>query len=325
MAVEQQIEYAIVGGGISGLTLAIALLERGLSVHIYEQAKEFGEIGAGVSFTPNSVQAMKLCHPGIYDAFEKVCTRNLWPSKQGVWFDFYDGLDTDKNASSVFSIRNDLGQNAVHRANFLDELVKLMPEGKASFGKRLDDIIQNEDGRYTLKFLDGSSAIADAVLGCDGIKSKAREIMFGSDHPCVVPSYTFKNAYRAMLPMETAIAAIGKEKAENACMHLGRGAHLLTFPVRHGQMMNVVGFCGTDQPWKDMRKLTAPATREDALRDFAGFGPVVTSLLQLAEPTLEIVSCFLLCIACNSRQQQTALTQSSGVSLIWASTRLHRM
>lgn len=89
--------------------------------------------------------------------------------------------------------------------------------------------------------------------------------------------------------------------------------------------MNVVGFCGTDQPWKDMRKLTAPATREDALRDFAGFGPVVTGLLQLAEPTLEIVSCFLLCIAWKSRQQQTTLTQSSGVSLIWVSAHLHRM
>lgn len=223
MAAKKQIEYAIVGGGISGLTLAIALLERGLSVHIYEQAKQFGEIGAGVSFTPNSLQAMRICHTGIFDAFDKVCTRNQWPSKRDVWFDFYDGLATDENAKAVFTIRNRQGQNAVHRANFLDELVKLMPEGKASFGKRLDDIQKNDDGRYTLKFLDGSSAIADAVLGCDGIKSKTREILFGADHPCVVPSYTFKYAYRAMLPMEKAIAAVGKEKAENACMHVSRG------------------------------------------------------------------------------------------------------
>lgn len=213
-------EYAVVGGGIAGLTLAIALLNRGLSVHIYEQAKQFGEIGAGVSFTPNAIQAMKLCHQGIHDAFEKVCTRNTWPSKQDVWFDYYDGLSPDPDAKSLFSIRNALGQNAVHRANFLDELVQLLPEGVASFGKRLDDIERTNDGRYELRFADGSQAVADAVLGCDGIKSMTRQVMFGRDHPCATPTYTYQYAYRAMLPMEVAIKAVGKERAENSCMHV---------------------------------------------------------------------------------------------------------
>lgn len=62
------LEIAVIGGGIAGLTLAIALHARDVAVTVYEQAPKFGEIGAGVSFTPNALQAMKICHPGVYDA-----------------------------------------------------------------------------------------------------------------------------------------------------------------------------------------------------------------------------------------------------------------
>lgn len=54
-------------------------------------------------------------------------------------------------------------------------------------------------------------------------------------------------------------------------------------------MMNVVAFCTSDKPWKDTTKLTVSSTRDDVLRDFDSFGPVVKSLLQLAEPTLDTV------------------------------------
>lgn len=52
---------AIIGGGITGLTLAIALCKRGISCTIYEQAAAFGEIGAGVGVHPNAVRAMRIC------------------------------------------------------------------------------------------------------------------------------------------------------------------------------------------------------------------------------------------------------------------------
>lgn len=71
---------------------------------------------------------------------------------------------------------------------------------------------------------------------------------------------------------------------------MGKGNHVLTFPVNHGQTMNVVAFHTSDKPWVDTSKLTAPATRQDALRDFDGFGHTVTKLLSLAQEQLEIVS-----------------------------------
>lgn len=218
MASGEKLHYAVIGGGISGLTLAIALHHRGIPVTLYEQALQFGEIGAGVSFTPNALQAMKICHNGIYEAFERVCTRNLWPSKQKVWFDYYDAI-RDKHA---FSITNDLGQNGVHRAQYLDELVKLLPGDAVSFGKKLRHIEEDDQGKLTLLFEDGTSETTDCVLACDGIKSQVRRIMFGDSHPCAAPSYTHKYAYRALVPMEEAIAAIGKEKAQNACMHVSQ-------------------------------------------------------------------------------------------------------
>lgn len=71
---------------------------------------------------------------------------------------------------------------------------------------------------------------------------------------------------------------------------MGHGGHVLTFPVNHGKMVNVVAFHTTDTDWADPTKLTAPASRADALSDFAGFGDTVTKLLQLAESKLDTVS-----------------------------------
>ncbi|KAJ0426555.1 hypothetical protein BJY00DRAFT_91792 [Aspergillus carlsbadensis] len=293
---------AVVGGGIAGLSLAIALHHRGIPVTIYEQATAFSEVGAGVSFGPNAVEAMKLCHSGIYDAFAKVYTTNLWPSKQKVWFDYLDGhtnsesaynTGTDKRTQEIaFTITNSLGQTGVHRAHFLDELVKLIPEGVAQFQKRLEGIEErSSDGKLVLKFADGTMGEADVIIGCDGIKSRVRQILVG-DHPSAIPSFTYKYAYRGLVPMDKAIEAIGEELASNSCMHMGPNNHMLTFPVNQGKTLNIVAFHTTPETWKEYPHLTRDGTREEALRDFAGYGPNVTKLLELCEPKLSIWAIF---------------------------------
>ncbi|POR34381.1 hypothetical protein TPAR_05448 [Tolypocladium paradoxum] len=288
MSSTKNFSVAIVGGGIAGLTLAIALHHRGIPVMVYERAARFGEIGAGVSFTPNAVRAMQCCHPGIHDAFERACTRNGWPSKQDVWFDFVDGTDS----VTRFSIRSSLGQNGVHRAHFLDHLVKLLPSDKAVFGKCLEEISDNSEGKVVMKFRDGTVAYADVVVGCDGIKSRVRQHVVGPGHPSAFPSYTHKYAYRAMVPMEKAIQAIGEEKARNACMHMGHGGHVLTFPVDHGKRLNIVAFHTSSADWDDYERTTKIASREDAFRDFSSFGSDIGSLLKLVDPQLSVWAIF---------------------------------
>lgn len=296
MGDNEKIDVAIIGGGIAGLSLAIALHHRNVNVKIYEQAPKFGEIGAGVSFGPNAVQAMKKCHDGIYEAFEKVVTKNSWPSKRNVWFDYLDGYDKTLGKAghqeAAFTISNSVGQSGVHRARFLEEMVKLLPQDKAAFGKRLRNITDRDDGKLVMQFEDDTQAEADAVIGCDGIKSRVRQIMFGEKHPCAFPSYTHKYAYRGLVPMEQAVEAIGEERAKNACMHMGPGSHVLTFPVNHGQILNIVAFHTNHDDWPDYSRLTRPAKREDALKDFAGYGPNVLALLKLTKPDLDVWAIF---------------------------------
>ncbi|OJK02263.1 hypothetical protein ASPACDRAFT_1854241 [Aspergillus aculeatus ATCC 16872] len=302
-APKKNFHVAIVGGGIAGVTLAIALHHRNISVTIYEQAHAFSEVGAGVSFSPNAVQAMKFCHDGIYSAFEKVCTRNLWPSKQKVWFDYLDGYNYSKGADETgadqrrqdieFTISNSLGQNGVHRAHFLDELIKLVPQEICRFKRRLEDIHERlRDGKLILKFADGSEEEADVVIGCDGIKSQVRQIIVGADHPSAKPSYTHKYAYRGLVPMEKAVEAIGEELASNSCMHMGPGGHMLTFPVNGGKTLNIVAFHTNPADWAEYPQLTRKGTREEALKDFEGFGPNVINLLKLTESDLSVWAIF---------------------------------
>lgn len=225
MTSSKDFTVAIVGGGIAGLTLAIALQARNINVTVYERAAAFGEIGAGVSFTPNAVDAMKVCHSGVFEAFEKVCTRVTSPQKRadGVFFDYVKGYDPTLSPGErpkiEFTIKSAYGQNAVHRAHFLDEMVKLLPKDIARFGKGLVSVSQ-EGEKAVMKFEDGSSASADVVIGCDGIKSRVRRSMFGENAPCAFPSYTHKYAYRGLIPIEKAIAALGDDFGANAFMHV---------------------------------------------------------------------------------------------------------
>lgn len=171
-------------------------------------------------------------------------------------------------------------------------MVKLVPEDIARFGKRLRSINEGSGGKLVMHFEDGSEAQADAVIGSDGIKSTVRKVMFGVDHPCAHPSYTHKYAYRGLVPMEQAVEAIGEERAKNSCMHMGPGGHVLTFPVNHGQILNIVAFHTNKDDWPDYQRLTRPVKREDALSDFSGYGPNVIQLLKLTKPDLDCWAIF---------------------------------
>ena len=77
----------------------------------------------------------------------------------------------------LFSLENDYGANSVHRANFLDEMTKLVPEGVTHFKKHLDTIEQAAgEEKMKLRFHDGTTAEADAVSICDpDITCKSKE------------------------------------------------------------------------------------------------------------------------------------------------------
>ncbi|ORY59170.1 salicylate 1-monooxygenase sala [Pseudomassariella vexata] len=282
-------EIAIIGGGIAGATLAIAFLKRSIPFTLYEQGHAFSEIGAGVALSPNAVHAMKLCDPAVHAAFQKVATKNGWESKRNTYFDILDGTSmVEKDLKELFTLANSQGQNAVHRAYFMDELSKQIPEQMCRFRKRLQSVDKDQEtGKLTMRFTDGSSAQADAVIGCDGIKSRTRALVVGEDHPGMRAQYTHKYAYRGVIPMEKAVEALGEERAVNGCLWLGPDAHMLSYPINGGKTFNMFGAVTDPGDWPSMDTLTAPATKEQALKDYEKFGPAIKKQIQLCEDNLE--------------------------------------
>lgn len=245
----KRFSIAIIGGGISGLVLAVGLQRKNIPITLYEAAANFGEIGAGVSFGPNAVDAMTLIDPAIKEGFDNRATYNQWESSRRSWFDFRVGDDRwkKKNCDSVeqlgpggwfYQLANSTGQSSVHRAHFLDEMVKLLEGDVARFGKRLTDFDHLENGDVRLKFQDGTKAVHDAVIGCDGIKSKMREVLLGSEHPSTRAVFSGKYAYRGLIPMDRAVELLGDELARNSQMYNGYHGHVLTFPIEKGKTMN---------------------------------------------------------------------------------------
>lgn len=251
MTTTKAFSIAIVGGGISGLTLAIGLHKQNVPFTIYESAHKFGEIGAGVGFGPNTVRAMELISPEIVEGYKR-CVTHGWDKKN--WFTVRvgderkagpDGVLKHKKKEGlkvgdpIFEIRytNDGLAGGVHRAHFLDELLKLIPESTSKLGKRLVDITSATDGSQdvVLHFADGTTAQHSAVVGCDGIKSKSREILLGPGYKAV---FSGKYAYRGLIPMDKAVKMLGEEVAQNAQMYMGYHGHLLTFPIEKGKTMN---------------------------------------------------------------------------------------
>lgn len=162
-----QLRVAIVGGGIVGVAAALGLLRRNMTVRLYEQAGNFREIGAGVAFTTNAQTCMALLSPDILAAMKAVSTKNESP-----YYTYVDGYrrgpdqtDDDDDLSETLLYRlhaGTTGFDACHRAHFLDEMVKHIPDDVVQFRKRFDTYVYDEEHEeYTLRFEDGSTATAD--------------------------------------------------------------------------------------------------------------------------------------------------------------------
>ncbi|EKG11421.1 Monooxygenase FAD-binding protein [Macrophomina phaseolina MS6] len=286
---EAPFHVAIVGGGITGLSLALGLLTRGIKFTIYERARGFGEIGAGIGFTPNAERAMQLLDPRIHAAFRKVGAKNTED-----YFNYVDGYHYDpsnpEHEETILRLYlGERGFEGCRRSDFLDELIQHIPEENVQFRKELVEVTERSgDGRLLLSFQDSTSAEADVVIGCDGIKSKLRRIMIGDSHPAAHPSYSHKYAIRGIVPMEKARAALGLWRTSNRVMHCGPRAHALTFPVAADTLLNVVAFVTDPNEWQTADgKMTAPAAKSEATQGFAQFSPVVRAIMDLLPEQLD--------------------------------------
>ncbi|KAL8279600.1 hypothetical protein RQP46_007913 [Phenoliferia psychrophenolica] len=292
------LRVAVVGGGIAGLSAALGFVAAqkagaNVRVHIYESAHKFGEIGAGVAFGPNAQRALKLM--GAESALIEAA--GVDKDDETVWFDFQVSEASHPHAGEhIYTIKSrtvpglDVGVNVnVHRADFLDQLVKRLPDGLATFGHRCTSYTPHDNG-VTLQFATNppTSAEADVIVASDGIKSQLRQHLFsrlGLDHESQVARYSQWIAWRGLIPRSKFEEAMGKG-AKAKMMHCGQGRHILTFPVRAGELINIVAFV-RDPDHLKLGDHTGPWAEErpsaELLDDFASFTPECKAMLQAIE------------------------------------------
>jgi salicylate hydroxylase len=196
---------------------------------------------------------MKKISPSIFEAFDTCCTANQSPSHRNSWFTIRAGDERKADANGFVKPGKKVGDGlydvtfdtepvggGVYRAHFLDELIKAVPEGVAHFGKKFKELKHVDDGSGDVicVFEDGTEARHNAVIGCDGIKSKTRRSLLGDDDPAAKAVFSGKYAYRGLIPIEEATKLLGEEVAGNSSFFYGYHGHLLTFPIEQGKIMN---------------------------------------------------------------------------------------
>jgi len=288
---QHRMRIAIVGGGIAGTALALGLSRKvGIQVKLFETAPAFGEIGAGVSFGANAVQAIRQL--GIGDEYGEIADSTAAPW-QDVWFEWRHAHDASLIGTSVAP---GIGQSSVHRADFIDLLAKRLPYGVALLGKQVLGF-EEHGSEVALKFADGSSHLFDVVIAADGIKSVLRNsVLTAAGHAGVQPRFTGTSAYRGLVETATLrevyrAASLDDHLLNVPQMFLAQDAHVLTFPVKKGRLINIVAFVSdrrvANPVWPNNAPWVRTASREEMLASFTGAGPQVKTLLHcIKAPTL---------------------------------------
>jgi salicylate hydroxylase len=264
--VTTQLKVAIVGGGIGGLFAANALIAHGIDVSVYEQASALGEVGAGVFVTPNAVRHLQ--RVGLGPAVER------WGARVGTGSHY---LRHDGTPIAPVQVTDASGWNAVfgmHRADFVDLLAAALPADVVHTGHRAVGFEQSA-GAARLTFANGASAGADVVVAADGIHS----VLQAHVVPPSKPVFHGKISYRGLVPH----ARIPDWPMDRWLMWAGPSKHFLVFPVRHGTMVNYVGFVPTDEEMKESWSAPGdPLVLRDA---FTGWDPRIGGLLAQVDRT----------------------------------------
>jgi 2-polyprenyl-6-methoxyphenol hydroxylase-like FAD-dependent oxidoreductase len=180
--------FAIVGGGIGGLTLAVALQKKGFDVTVYESAQRFKPLGAGLGLAANAVKAF--FEIGIAD--EVLSAGKIMKM---IRIADQDGRTIAETDSELMSAKfGTINNFTIHRADLHRILFDHLQPETVVFDKNCLDVNQDING-VTLHFSDGSKIRADYVIACDGIHSSIRRKLL----PGSTPRYAGYTCWRAVI------------------------------------------------------------------------------------------------------------------------------
>jgi salicylate hydroxylase len=230
----------IVGGGIGGMTAALALARAGFPAHIVERSPEFGEIGAGIQLAPNALRILDGL--GVLPELAALAVR---PRHLVLMH-----ADTGEHLTTVdfgepFERRYGHAYTVMHRGDLLTVLHQAC---------RADDRITLEAGREVtaladhggmarVRFADGGGYECGAVVGADGLWSTARKLVC-DDRP-LTDAFV---AYRGTLPASD-MARLGSRDStpagpDDEIIWIGPHKHLVQYPIRPGELYRPGGANG---------------------------------------------------------------------------------
>jgi len=269
----------VAGAGIGGLTAALALAGKGFRVVVCEQALELSETGAGLQLSSNASRL--LIELGLGDALQpQVVTPEHLSIRRGRT----GGEIARMVLGGEIAFRYGAPYWIVHRADLqavLRDAVLANPDIVLQLGARVHDLAIHQNG-VTAQIRRGdrvSDERAVALIGADGLWSQTRRILGDASKP----RFSGRAAWRATVP-----ATALPEEFRRPVIHLwlGRGAHLVHYPVRAGGLVNIVAIAG--DAWQG-EGWSAPATSDDVLRRFGklSWSDTARRILQAPESWLK--------------------------------------
>ena len=190
---------AIIGAGISGLTLGCILKEANIPVVVFEKSSDVSDYGAGISISPNGIKVLK--HLDIYNEIISVSPK---PNK-AVFF------SNDKKINSF-----DIDVITTSRQVLYKILYKkyMSLDGEILFDHELCDI---DLDTLELKLSGNKTYEVRHIAACDGIKSLCRKKIDSDKEPV----YSGYSVWRAIV----------EKKQQNTHTFLGPNHHIVTYPI----------------------------------------------------------------------------------------------
>jgi 3-hydroxybenzoate 6-monooxygenase len=223
-------QVLIVGGGIGGLTAALALARQGIASQVIEQAAEFKEIGAGIQLGPNVFWMFD-----ILGITAPVSALAVFPDNL-IMMDSITGAEVTRiPLGDAFRRKFRHPYALIHRAdlhNVLLEACRKSERVRLDAAQKVVAVNANSDG-IALKTESGKAYRGAALIGADGLWSTIREIVVGDGRPKPAGHIT----YRAVLPTADMPE---KFRWRDMVLWAGEKVHLVHYPLRTGDLFNLV-------------------------------------------------------------------------------------
>ncbi len=267
----KDMDIAIIGAGIGGLATATALAQKGARVRVFEQAGMLGEVGAGLQISANGVAVLEAL--GLRAAAARLANT----PEAVVLRDYRGGEVVRLPMGAAAEARYGRPYWQFHRADLLSVLAQGAREAGVEpvFGHRLTALSQS-GGRVVAGFADGTEQAADCLLGADGVRSVVRGLALNGQPA----QFTGQVAWRGLVPARRLPAGLFENAAQ---VFMGKGRHLVVYPLRGGSLINFVAVeerAGwAEEGWN------IPDSPANLRAAFRGFAPPVQALLEAVDET----------------------------------------